>query len=347
MDSTLLSAPEALLQPGSVITELLAEGVSREDIDLALALQRTQRQARVPVLPLRAICGRADPQSGPSAFHVATSAAARLHETRAPRRRRTGGLHITRRPVLAGSVQTETTAEQQFVRPLSDRERKRIASASYRTFRRAKQLAAECRAGTRELNEHERKLIGFTSSCRDILLRLLDDAAFRKGWCVPAYETIMRWTSLSRSTVHRSLRVLADIGFIEWIRRFIYSKDPEIGARSEQTSNLYRFALPNWLGKLIGLPSPPPPDDELQRRENADEETAVMLASLSPAERARMMPTDEARRASLIAAALRADQRAAAFAQTRECQKHTPPLHENYLIRGEKWNRPSRPMSQP
>jgi hypothetical protein len=78
----------------------------------------------------------------------------------------------------------------------------------------------------------------------------------RKGWLTPDYEAIMSWTGLSRSTVHRSLGILKAIGLVDWIRRFIYSRDDTNGARSEQTSNLYRFALPQWLAKLIGLHVP-------------------------------------------------------------------------------------------
>ena len=338
-----ISASNAARASGSVITELLAEGVTREDLDTALALQERQRQCGAPVLSLRTICGRRDGHT-PSGFSLSATAAGRLLAAPQPRPRRTGGIHITRRPVWSGSIRTESVAEQEFVRPLSPDERKRISAAGYRTFRRAKQLAAEARAGSRALTEQERKLIGFTSSCRDILVRLLDDAGFRKGWCMPSYETIMRWTGLSRSTVHRSLRILADVGFIEWIRRFIYSRDSEVGARSEQTSNLYRFALPQWLANMIGISSPPAPDDEIQRRAVDQEDTALMLASAGPAEQRRFMPVDEAGRAGLILAALRT---ALGSVDPRECQNHIPPRNEIHIIGGEKRNRPSRPMLQP
>jgi hypothetical protein len=73
------------------------------------------------------------------------------------------------------------------------------------------------------------KLVCYTPSCQQILIELLDNEKFRKGWCIPAYETIMGWTGLSRSTIYRSLRTLADIGMIEWIRRFIYTQDKDVG----------------------------------------------------------------------------------------------------------------------
>lgn len=329
---------------GSVIEDLLAEGVSRDDIHTALAFQKAQRKAGARVASLRQICGLTDVEPMRlDEWKTSTNLATTVPK---PPRRLSGGTHITRRPVWAGSVQIGSPAEDDFARPLTASMRKRITTACYQTFKRAKALACEARSGARELSDLERKLIGFTTSCRDILLKLLDDEQYRKGWSVPAYETIMRWTGLSRSTVHRSLRALADIGLIEWIRRFIYTKDEFIGARSEQTSNLYRFDLPGWLAKLIGLDAPIP-DDHAQRSDEALEEHALMLATLPPGTRSRMMPSDPAAHSALIAAALRVDGRGAADRQSRECQKHTPPQSESLFIRREIVKRPSRPLSQP
>ncbi|NMN07560.1 MULTISPECIES: helix-turn-helix domain-containing protein [unclassified Novosphingobium] len=306
--------------PWSAIDSLRAEGVAHDDIRMALDLQAQQRAAGVPVLPLRVICG----------LEPRRTSAARLLATPTKPRVAKGGIHITRRPVWAGSVQTGSAEEHCFARPLSATMRKMIANACYRTFKQAKELAREARTGTRSLTAEEQKLIGFTTSCRDILLKLLDDEKFRKGWCVPAYETIMRWTGLSRSTVHRSLRALADLGFIEWVRRFIYTKDRDFGARSEQTSNLYRITLPAWLSKLLGLQAPTP-DDHAHRLDTAQEEYATMLAQLPPGQRARQMPSNLSERATLISAALRTSLRHSLPATGRECQTWTAP-HPNSFI---------------
>ena len=305
---------------GSVIEDLLAEGVDRSDIDLALFHQRAQRKAGVPVLSLRAILGR-EQVDNPTPIDWSASNA--IASTPRPKRI-TGGKHITHRPVLAGSVQTGTPHEIDFQKPMHKSERKRISDVCFKTWKRGRILASEARRGVRALTEDETKLTAFTASCRDILLRLLDEAEFRKGWCVPSYEAIMRWTGLSRSTVHRSLKVLANLGFIEWIRRFIYEKDAYLGARSSQTSNLYRFNIPRWLAKLLHLHAPVP-DDHQHRQEAAIEEHALMLGELPLKERVRMLPTSPENRQQIHLAALRSEWRTAQECLSRECQNETPP----------------------
>ena len=145
----------------------------------------------------------------------------------------------------------------------------------------------------RDLTEREQLVVQFTQSCERILDRLLHEERGRKGWLTPDYETIMDWTGLSRSTVHRTLNLLKDIGLLEWIRRFNYSTDSETGARSEQTSNLYRLTLPVWLEKMLGLHTPTPVDEE-HRRERMLEDHAAMLAGVPLSERRRYMPDDPA-----------------------------------------------------
>jgi hypothetical protein len=108
--------------------------------------------------------------------------------------------------------------------------RARLVIAGKRVLKLGRKLACEARAGERALTDREMKLVCYTPSCQQILIELLDNEKFRKGWCIPAYETIMGWTGLSRSTIYRSLRTLADIGMIEWIRRFIYTQDKDVGA---------------------------------------------------------------------------------------------------------------------
>ncbi|MCW2386867.1 MULTISPECIES: helix-turn-helix domain-containing protein [unclassified Sphingobium] len=186
----------------------------------------------------------------------------------------------------------------------------------------------------------------FTRSCRDMLIRMLDELHYRKGWCNPSYETLMRWTGLGRRAVHYCIQRLRDLGVVEWIRRYIYTRDQEMGARSEQTSNLYRAQLPAWIGRLIGLFAPVPAD-EAQRRSEALEEHAQMLAAVGAVERRRFMPADPAQRAALILAAERAAERQHNEALSRECNPCTPPHPNINSIKKERWNDPSRVMLTP
>lgn len=308
----------------SVVDELRAEGVSYEDIRTALDLQATQRQSGVPVLPLRVICGLEQPQRrGSSVLLDATRAIVGTPKGGRP----TGGLHITRRKIWANSVRTESPEEADFAQQLGNDLRKRLYVAGELTFNLGRKLASEARAGLRILTEREEALVQFTQSCQRVLTAMLRREQGRKGWLTPDYEAIMSWTGLSRSTVHRSLAVLKAIGLVDWIRRFIYSRDDANGARSEQTSNLYRFALPQWLAKRIGLHVPLPVDEEA-RRETALEDHAAMLAGTSSAERRRLMPDDPKTRADLANAGFRLDRRIRADLATRECQKNTAPLRE-------------------
>lgn len=308
----------------SVVDELRAEGVAYEDIRTALDLQERQRGAGVPVLPLRVICGL-EP-------HRRTASNVLLNTTRAivgtPKGGRpTGGLHITRRKIWANSVRTESAEEADFAQQLGNDLRKRLYVAGELTFNLGRKLASEARAGLRTLTEREEGLVQFTQSCQRVLTAMLRREQGRKGLLTPDYEAIMSWTGLSRSTVHRSLAVLKEIGLVDWIRRFIYSRDNTNGARSEQTSNLYRFALPQWLAKMIGLHVPIPVDEEV-RRETVLEDHAAMLAGTPSAERRRLMPDDPKIRTDLANAAFRLDRRQRSDLEARECQKNTAPLRK-------------------
>ncbi|MCP1472238.1 plasmid stability protein [Sphingobium sp. OAS761] len=329
--------------PAGALAELRAHGVADDDIAAAYTLQEQQRACGVTVLPLAVICGLKPFQPG---FKSSLSrTASRLLGTKPRAQVSRGGTHITRRPVWAGSVRTGEAAEHDFVRSISADQRRALSRACYLTFERGRDLAAQARAG-RELTADEAKLTLFTRSCRDMMLRILDELQYRKGWCNPSYETLMRWTGLGRRAVKYCLDRLRDLGLLEWIRRYIYTRDSEQGARSEQTSNLYRCQLPNWIGKLIGLFAPVP-DDEEQRRADSLEQHAEMLASTGAVERRRLMPQDAAQRAALILAGERAEQRRESERLTRECNQCTPPHPNKYILREEKRSCPSRATSQP
>ena len=335
---------------GSVIETLLAEGVSREDIRMALDFQAAQRKAGVTVLSLRTICGRGERRDRASAWKASSA----LASTPAPapgsarRAKPAGGIHVTRRPVHAGSIEAGSAAEDDFVRPVPAPLAKQMIGACYKLFKLAKQARHDERCASRQATLDETRLYGFTAACRDIAIRLIDEGKFRKGWCMPSYETIMRWTGYSRTTVARALRKLADLGLIEWIKRFTYSKDEVAGTRIEQTSNLYRFKLPDWLTRLASPTAPPPPPDDADHARAADtEDHAFMLASLLPEERLKAMPADDSLRAKLIAAAIAAESRAQNEGNMRECQNDTPPHNDSSNKEELKRNRPRRPMNPP
>lgn len=341
-----LNAEELPERPRSPIEDLLDSGISREDIDVALLTQQAQRRCGVPILSLRRICGL-DDSAGRSMVGPRYDSARTLTATEPLKvKRHAGKPHITRNPVWANSVQEGSPAEADFKRPFHATDRKKIVHACYRTFEHAKKLASDARTGKRDPTEEERKLIGFTASCRDILIKMADHAEHFKGNCTPAYETIMQWTSLSYSTVYRSINILADLGFIEWIRRFTYIKDEYLGARSTQTSNLYRFHLPAWLGNLLGI-SPPVPDDHVARRESDLENHATMLAELPKNERRRLWPIDPTIQRALIAAGLRAGHKADSESKSQEYQKEIEPKPIYIKLGYLRMKRPSRSLNRP
>lgn len=309
---------------GSVIDALRAEGVSEFDINVALALQKTQRNARVPVLSLRVICGREEHvQAESAAFGAASNLGRGLPEM--PRRRPgRGGLHITRNRVWANSVRTGSENETNFAKPLTKPLRARLVTACKRALDLGNDLATQARAGKRVLSEREKKLVCLTPSCLRVLTELINNEEYRKGWVIPAYETIAKWAHLSRSTIHRALHALADVGLIEWIRRFDYAFDQEHGARSTQTSNLYRFTLPDWLAKLIKI-DPPVPVDDAHRRTQSVEDHAAMMAGTAQAQTSWPTFDKLAPRTSLGAQANCPDQPLRPACSVQECQEKTAP----------------------
>lgn len=313
----------------TVIEALRAEGVSDEDIGTALDFQEAQRRAGAPVFPLRVICGleTAERRSG-------QLSQARILAVKPEPKRRKGGLHITRNPVWAQSVQTGSAEEAEFAAPLNARMRGRLVIAGKRVLKMGRVLARAARAGERTLTPDEEKLAGYTPSCQQILIELLDNEQYRKGWCIPSYEAIVGWTGLSRSTVYRSLRALANIGLIEWIRRFVYARDAEIGARSTQTSNLYRFRLPEWLAKLVGLFTPLPADDE-ERRADATRDHARMLMGAPSSGRRRRVACDTMRQPTPISSGEQRDSPDRGMGNTQECHGDLPPLHKDSFFKGD------------
>jgi hypothetical protein len=335
------------MPPQSLIDELRCAGCKDDDIAIGILTQHAQRQtASAPVLPLRVIMGLDKPITAPRRKYDTMTA--KIASTPRTYRKIKGGTHIThitRRPIWAGSVRTGGSEEAEFVRPMSKTGKRQLIHFAHRIYDFARDLAVLARKG-RELNERERLLIDYISTSRDILMKLIDEAHYRKGWCVPAYETISRLTRYARSTVANHLTILRRLGVLEWVKRYNYDADETHGARSEQTSNLYRVTMPAWLATMLGIDTPLP-DDEAARRDQRLEDQATMFANAGAVERRRMLPSEPSDRIALLQAAARLEQREATELQARESTEWIAPHHDIYNMRMMKRNGPSRAMCKP
>lgn len=322
------------------IAYLQSSGVSTEDIELACKLRQAQQRAGVPILSLRAIVGLDDNDEQPLPFTV-TPTARLLAAAASITPPRKGGLHITKKPIRAGSIQAGSVAEHDFVRPLGFDERRALKAACHKAFELGRELAAAARAGREDLTNEEWLLTRFTRTARDILLKLLDTEKFRRGHVYPTYETIMIWAACSRRTAARALATLRSLGLVQWIRRFVYSKAADGLYTSSPTSNRYRFELPHWLAKRLDISAPAAPDDHTWARETELANYAEAIATLPDRQ---------------LAASLRsiggADQLALAlFNRTHalkpRCQTGTQPHSTYNFIDKDTMNWPGRPIRSP
>ena len=124
---------------------------------------------------------------------------------------------------------------------------------------------------------------------------------FFKGRLFPSYEKIAEWSSRARATVHRSIKLLASLGLLEWKRRYEFNPDTKL---SNQTSNLYRFALPEHLAQLLGIETPPLPADVEWRQASRLQDEAAMYAGLTTRQLATALPKDRAARLAIASSAL-------------------------------------------
>lgn len=277
---------------------LRQNGVSEADIKEAILFQSQQRRAGAPVLTLAQIVGLTPARNlqhdGPGRLLAQTALA--------PPRPRHGGAHRSFSPVRASSILASSPAELDFIRPTNKPTRARLVKLAYKAFESGRAIAARLRASPGlALTALEHQLARFSLSARHVLLKLIDQEAFFKGRLFPSYETIASWTSLSRTTVHRTINLLRHLGLLEWTRRYEY--DPE-RRLSEQTSNLYRLAAPNELAAILGIEEPPIPDDVRWASNERCTDQAVMLASLPKPQMTAGLPIDRADRIALARAAI-------------------------------------------
>jgi len=200
--------------------------------------------------------------------------------------RQRGGLHITRLPVHGGSKEAGSYYEEAFFGKLDD------------TMRRA------CRRAVKEAFEKGRKALVDARRSRRELTRLESLCARITAGTIRVYEALLRmeWAVVSRSTVHRALEALEEIGLLARLRRYVQTKDKKVGARSEQTSNAYRLELPAILRDLIErrFRPAPMPEDEAQRQHERLADHADMLSKLSKADYLRATHSDPETARALI-----------------------------------------------
>ena len=163
-------------------------------------------------------------------------------------------------------------------RPVPVRRRSRMKGREgvfWRPVRRADLRVLYAAAERRELVERlkpgSRGAMGMAAL--RILKELMNLVDFRTGQLDPCYDTLAERTGFARSTVARCLKVLREFGFLDWIRRV--EPDPvragERGPQVRQTSNAYRFCMPAFIGRLMGVfahGAPLPEDDEDRRRDH-------------------------------------------------------------------------------
>jgi DNA-binding transcriptional ArsR family regulator len=202
---------------------------------------------------------------------------------------RSGALHRTGVPVLAGSLEADTFEETFFQVPAKG-EPDRMLRAARKALDTGKRLMREYRAGTRTLSASERLLTRLTASAVRVYEELTALARLNKGRVYPSYDHLAEATGLGRSTVRRALAALEAIGFLIRQRRFKRMASEGPGPCFTQTSNAYRLLLPKavlahmprWM-----KPAPLPVDEEWRREEEANEISA-MVATLTNREFAQL-----------------------------------------------------------
>lgn len=306
--------------PISEIKRLQDLGIDNDSLSLALTHQARQRLQGVKINTLDQILGLSPPDAANN-----RSLKNRLHETCADqilhsvdlkmrrnetylKRRKRGEPHITGVPVWAYSIEENGEEQAAFTERLSSEERRLILKIGNETWMRGRELAGERRKG-RILNRTETLIAAFTDAPQRVLGYLATFQMKAQGQCYPSHEWIAKKTGKSRRGVQMALKVLQGLGFIDWLNRFKNNDDPAKPPR-EQTSNIYRCRIPQWLRHLFNIEQQPLPDDEKARHEANNETLVQMLLSATPAERVQMLPSDPVSRTQLVTAAIRMDNRA-------------------------------------
>ncbi|MDE2439452.1 MAG: hypothetical protein KGP14_00400 [Betaproteobacteria bacterium] len=329
MASHPLDTPEA-----REIERLLLAGYPQSDIELAIITRNAQIANNRPVQSLSVLVGAEQPAR--ETHHNAALVTGLLAKM-TPRKSRSGAVHVTGNPVHRSSVAlgsdeelayTEETPDPDFARPLDPKHRKEYENMVHKLCGHAAELRKRDRQrdeeGVEPLTANERRLSDFNKHCRDLMLYLIDSHEFFKGRVFPSLDEIADKIHMSKNTAIRTLKKLRALDFVDWIRRFVTITDKETGTRNEQTSNLYRIRIPNWISDIMQLFRAPIPDDARQLASGRTLDYALTFLKLSQHDRERQVP-DPRRRAYLLSIAMESEQRIERERQLRDCQVGTAP----------------------
>lgn len=129
----------------------------------------------------------------------------------------------------------------------------------------------------------------------DILREMMRIVDFKTGRLEPSIEYLADRLRRSKSAIHDALVRLREAGFLNWERRFEPLENPDpFGPQVRQISNAYALTLPKMAADMVRrlLGRAPVPADEVTRRQEEEERTATMLASLTSEELARFRAGD-------------------------------------------------------
>lgn len=106
----------------------------------------------------------------------------------------------------------------------------------------------------------------------EVLRELMKMIDYKTGQLDPCLDTIAMRLRRARSAVIAAIKRLRAAGFIDWLRRYEETGDAgRRGPQVRQTSNAYRFVMPAFIGRLLGVfahGQPLPEDEEDRRRDH-------------------------------------------------------------------------------
>lgn len=114
------------------------------------------------------------------------------------------------------------------------------------------------------------------------LLRLVD---YKSGRLEPALATLMQRCKRSKDAIVRALSNLRAAGFLDWLRRWSPTQDPNQPVK--QATNAYRLTMPPAAALLLGARGQdvPVPDDAADRGADREDEFKRMVNSMEVEDR--------------------------------------------------------------
>lgn len=204
---------------------------------------------------------------------------------KAPARSRSGGPNPTRAHVHPNSRRAGTF-EEEFFYSYAKGEPDRLFQKAEELLKGKNAVRRLARAEERQLTADEQIVTMITGAAVRVFKELTGLARLCGGKVFPTWEWIERATGLSRASVGRGLKILADMGLIEKQRRCVPIEAPadRPKAKNEQTSNVYRMSFPNRLVRFLPrrFRPAPLPDDVTQKEADRIEDIERMRLWRSP-----------------------------------------------------------------